>query len=71
MVKPPKTRFYGNGNGWAAQVRAMKVGDRIKLEQDDVASRNNKHVGARRAFPTAKFSISRDANNVYYITRVR
>ncbi len=55
-------------NTWTKQVRAMEVGESLSVSAD-YSKRMSQYVGAKKAFPGAKFSVKRQADGSFLMTR--
>lgn len=66
-VESPKIRNWKKET-WSKAVRAMQVGDQMPVEAD-YSKRMSQYVGAKRAFPGAKFSVQRQDDGSFLMTR--
>lgn len=55
---------------WSKKVRAMKLGDELPIGSSKYETRQSRYLGARKAFPEARFSMGRNMDEVYVIKRI-
>lgn len=69
-IKAPIVEKEWVKNTWAKKVRAMKVGDELPVGSTKLHVRNNRYSGAKKAFPNAKFTVTRNTEGKHVVRRI-
>lgn len=68
IPKVPKVRNWKKAT-WSKQVRELQVGESLQVDPD-YSRRLSQYIGAKNAFPGAKFSVRRQDDGTYIMTRI-
>lgn len=68
-VEIPKVRNWRKAT-WSKQVRALAIGDSLEVSKDYL-KRMSQYVGAKRAFPGARFSVQRQYDGSFKMIRTQ